>query len=75
MDTTDATRTAANRAAGTSTNHESKLASSPVRLGVEWGYPISLVRKLLISFVVMMAGLVTLAHIFKEPGREIEESL
>ena len=72
MDTTDATRTAANAVSAPPTSHEAKVASSPVRVGVEWGYPISLVRKLFITFVVMMTGLLALAYIFRDPGRELE---
>jgi len=39
---------------------------------VEWGYPISLVKKLFISFVVLTAGLLVVAHVLREPGHEVE---
>ena len=72
MDTTDATQTAADPLADAPNSHEADLVSSPVRVGVEWGYPISLVRKLAIAFVVIVGSVVALAHIFSEPGREID---
>lgn len=47
-------------------------AGSPVRVGVEWGYPISLVKKLFIAFIVLTAGLLATSHVLREPGSEVD---
>ena len=84
MATIDATQAADNAAspktgpsavsgAGPSTGcARERHAASPVRVGVEWGYPISLVKKLFIAFVVLTGGLLAVAHILREPGSEVD---
>ncbi|MHC4954184.1 MAG: exopolysaccharide biosynthesis polyprenyl glycosylphosphotransferase [Planctomycetota bacterium] len=72
MATTDTTRAANSPGAISQDSHEARVAASPVRVGVEWGYPISLVRKLGIFLVVLTSGLLAVAHILSEPGSEIQ---
>jgi len=78
MATIDATQAADNAVKPTSgltggtVLPDERVSASPVRVGVEWGYPISLVKKLFIGFVVLTAGLLTIAHILREPGQEVE---
>ena len=77
MATTDATRRAGRThspesALASPPLHEAAVASSPVQVGIEWGYPISLIRRLGIAFVVLLAVGFALARVLDEPGRELE---
>jgi len=79
MDTTDATRRADSTAVATPVadappriTTEAKVATSPVQVGVAWGYPISLIRRLGIAFGVILAAGFAVDRIFAEPGRELD---
>ncbi|MHC4941330.1 MAG: sugar transferase [Planctomycetota bacterium] len=43
-----------------------------MQVGIEWGYPISLIRRLGVAFAVLLATGFAAARIFSEPGRELD---
>lgn len=64
MGTTDATR---KRASGSSQKKGTKGGPTSVRLGVLWGYPFSLVRRLMLAFVCLLALCFAGAYILTQP--------
>ena len=59
MATTDATRRADSTSGPTAAPRapeqiESAIVTSPVQVGIEWGYPISFIRRLGIAFAVLL---------------------
>jgi exopolysaccharide biosynthesis polyprenyl glycosylphosphotransferase len=80
MGTTDATRPASSPDAAPDRETtpdearpgESSVASSPVQVGIEWGYPISLVRRLGIALLAAILALLVVSHVLKEPGQELD---
>jgi len=83
MATTDATRRAGSTAppapepaqstaTRTGLESEAPVASSPVQVGIEWGYPISLIRRLGIMFAILVATGFALDRVVDEPGRELD---
>ena len=77
MATTDATRRADSISSPTAAPRapeqiESAIVTSPVQVGIEWGYPISFIRRLGIAFAVLLLAGFAAARVLDEPGRELE---